>query len=226
MIHIEFSLDHPLLRESLRDLPETRLTWERTDRAKGGRVWALLWAEGEDLGAFERATGDDPTVASISRVVESHERRLYKVEIDGDALDETYPLLVDLGCLVRELSVTQEGWEARIVFPEQSAVDRFFDHCRTDGLSFRIHRVYEERDEADRETFGLTDRQLETLRTAVEFGYLDVPRRSTLEDLGDRLGISDTAVSQRFRRGVKRLVENTLSTDAETRPEPVERLQR
>jgi hypothetical protein len=53
---------------------------------------------------------------------------------------------------------------------------------------------------------GLTDRQREALRVALETGYFSVPRETSLEDLAKRLDVSDTAASQRLRRGVENLI--------------------
>ncbi|WP_254535165.1 helix-turn-helix domain-containing protein [Halomarina litorea] len=223
MIIIEFSIDHPLLRETLNEAPGVTLSWEQTDALGDGRIVTLLWAEGGDIEILEAGMASDPTVNRWSETAEVGGRRLYQVEMVGDALDGTYLLLVELGCLLQSLAGTAEGWEARVAFPEQTTVDHFFDHCRTTGLGYTIHRVYEERPGRDGEQFGLTTEQLETLRAAVELGYLDVPRENTLQDLGRELDVSDTAASQRFRRGVKRLVENTLNPDTKARPPPVGR---
>lgn len=222
MITIDFTLDTPFLGEAVGDAPRTTLSWERTDVIGEGRVCALLWAEGGDFEALEAGMHSDPTVEPPTRTVRVGERRLYQVEVTGEALDGTYPLLAEEGCLVQRAKGSCDGWELRVAFPDQPAVDRFFAHCRSTGLGFDVRRIYEERDEADSERFGLTPAQLETLRAAVELGYLDVPRENTLDDLGRRLGVSDTAASQRFRRGVKRLVENTLDPTTESNSPPVE----
>ncbi len=47
---------------------------------------------------------------------------------------------------------------------------------------------------------ALTDRQLEALRTAVELGYYEVPRRATLADVADALGCAESSASVLVRR--------------------------
>lgn len=47
---------------------------------------------------------------------------------------------------------------------------------------------------------GLTTRQRETLRLAADRCYFEIPRRATLADLADELGVSDQAISERLRR--------------------------
>lgn len=61
----------------------------------------------------------------------------------------------------------------------------------------------------------------ETLALAVERGYFETPRRETLGSLGDRLGISDTAVSNNLRRAERKLLERVVSTLADMEGERV-----
>ncbi|WP_254531435.1 helix-turn-helix domain-containing protein [Natrinema gelatinilyticum] len=56
----------------------------------------------------------------------------------------------------------------------------------------------------------MTDRQQETLIVAVDAGCLDIPQSCSLAKLGERSDISSNAASERFRHGVKPLVENTV----------------
>jgi predicted DNA binding protein len=54
----------------------------------------------------------------------------------------------------------------------------------------------------------LTPRQQETLRTAVEVGYYDEPRRVTYRDIADRLQISAGTVGEHLRK-----IEAKILTD-------------
>ncbi|MFC7137822.1 helix-turn-helix domain-containing protein [Halobaculum litoreum] len=47
-----------------------------------------------------------------------------------------------------------------------------------------------------------------------------MPRAVTLEELGDRLGISDTAASQRLRRGITALLTESLDRPRQAEGEP------
>ncbi|WP_227377759.1 helix-turn-helix domain-containing protein [Haladaptatus halobius] len=62
---------------------------------------------------------------------------------------------------------------------------------------------------------GLTDTQRETLLSAVDYGYFEIPRESSLAELATQLGISQNAASERIRCGVKQLVTETLKSDRE-----------
>ncbi|MEM4782170.1 MAG: helix-turn-helix domain-containing protein [Halalkalicoccus sp.] len=61
----------------------------------------------------------------------------------------------------------------------------------------------------------MTDAQYDTLLTALETGYFDIPRGIMTEELGERLGISDQAVVERIRRGLTNVLTHILITPDE-----------
>lgn len=63
--------------------------------------------------------------------------------------------------------------------------------------------------------FGLSDAQYETLITAYELGYFQVPRETTVDELGEELGVSAQSVSERLRRGHEKLVSGALPAAVE-----------
>lgn len=61
---------------------------------------------------------------------------------------------------------------------------------------------------ADR--WGLTPAQADALQTAHEMGYFAVPRDADATDVADAMGISKSAFLERLRRGLHRLLGETL----------------
>jgi hypothetical protein len=59
----------------------------------------------------------------------------------------------------------------------------------------------------------LTVEERETLRTALEMGYFEAPRATTLVDIADELGRSDVEVSQQLRRGMGTALRSTTVLD-------------
>jgi predicted DNA binding protein len=55
---------------------------------------------------------------------------------------------------------------------------------------------------------GLTERQVRTLRTAVEMGYFDTPRRASIKDVALRLGVSPSTAVEHLRKAEKKVLEN------------------
>lgn len=53
----------------------------------------------------------------------------------------------------------------------------------------------------------LTEKQEMALRMALEMGFFDYPKKSTISDISRKLGINSSTLSERMRRGMKRLLE-------------------
>ncbi|WP_433630663.1 helix-turn-helix domain-containing protein [Halomicrococcus sp. NG-SE-24] len=211
MLITEFTLDHPILRQTLRSNRETTVLHERSNAVDDDRVRILFWAEGGDLDAFESALSEDPTVTEPNRVTTIDDRRLYQVELSGEGLESSvYPMLVEVGGVNHEVAATHEGWEFKTSFPDRPSLERFHDYCRNHDIDIELHRVYGQQSTGDGGEFGLTDEQRAALRTAFEAGYFEIPRDASLEELGDHLDISANAASNRLRRGTKTLLKNTV----------------
>lgn len=216
MTFVEFRLDYPLLREALRRVPDMTVEWVR-NVAPEGDTEMLFFAEGGDFDAFATALEADPTVTLVDST-EMGDQRIYRVGLvdpGGETTPGLYSILTETASLVLSATATHERWYCHFGFPDRSALNRFFEACRDRDIGFEIVRMTEERD-AENASFGLTEPQREALVAAVDCGFFDVPRQCTLEDLGDRLDISDTATSMRLRRGTKTLVERTVHPDHES----------
>lgn len=212
MTFVEFRLDYPFLREALQRVPEMEIEWVRNVAGDNGREM-LFWAHGDDFNAFDAAIEADSTVRLVDSTAVGDDRiyRVVLVDRAGESAAELYPILIETASFIQSATATHEGWYCRFGFPDRSALDHFFRACRERGIEHEIDRLVEGRGHDARDAnAGLTDAQYQALIAAIEGGFFDVPRQCTLDELGDRLGISDTAASMRLRRGMKTLVERTL----------------
>ncbi len=55
---------------------------------------------------------------------------------------------------------------------------------------------------------GLTERQVKTLKKAVEMGYFDTPRRASIKDVAQKLGVSPSTAVEHLRKAEKKVLEN------------------
>lgn len=213
LVFIEARLDHPLLRTALRRVPAMRLEWVRNMELDGEREM-LFWAGGG--GAFDRfeaGLDEDPTV-TLFRSVPLGEQRLYQVTMTPEGVtDDVYPVVVEVGGMVSEATVTRRGWDVRFVFPDAAGAERFFAAAREHADVFDLKRLYEALPADEEHALDLTQAQREALLVALEAGYFEVPRRCSLRDLSEELGVSDNAVSQRLRRGLKSLLYRTVGSE-------------
>lgn len=174
------------------------------------RVMPYIWVEVEESAPFERLVEESPNVVDIARLDRIDGRSLYRVDWDERVQSLIYGMAATEATIL-EASGGQE-WQFRIRFADHENLREFNEYCRTNGIEFRLRRVYTLADEADDDALGLTEQQREALQAAFEQGYFEVPRRATLSDLADTLGISQQATSERIRRGVSQVLADSLTS--------------
>lgn len=216
MLIATLRLDYSILRETLARHPDVWLTWEQSDITEDGTHKMLVWIESDDFEELHEALETDPTVGDFSRLAAFNGRRLYHIELSEEGHRESlYPLIIEEGIVLDRVTADGDGWAFRVTFPDHDALEEFWDFCDDHDLEVTLRRLYEERGADGRSRYGLTDRQRETLVAAVEEGYLEIPRSCSLAELGEGLDVSSNAASERFRRGVRRLIRNTVHPEAD-----------
>lgn len=233
MLFATFSVDYPILRETLAHAPAVTVTWEQSDLTGDGDHRMLVWvAPDEDavddtddaFEAFDAGLETDPTVGAPLRVVDFDDRRLYHLPLTRDGRRASvYPLVIDDGSVLQDVTATHEGWFFRAAFPDDAALERFHEFFVERDLEIEIRQLYDAGEcsgaAAGGTQYGLTERQRDVLVAAVDTGYLDIPRSASLAELAEGFDISSNAASERFRRGVRTLIENTVYPDEETASE-------
>jgi len=122
--------------------------------------------------------------------------------------------LVRHGASPRSLSATAGGMEAVVDVPTATDVREFVEMLREAypevELTARrsVERATHSRQELVSSLFdGLTDRQLEVLRTAYFAGFFEWPRTSTGEDVAEMLDVTQPTVNRHLRLGQQCLLE-------------------
>lgn len=167
-----------------------------------------LWVPTEDADDVETSLSTSPLVDTAEVVDETGEETLFRVRWE-DAVDGVLAALRDTGGALLKASGTADLWTFRARFGHHDDVSVFHQRCLDAGISLTLEELHD-RATGDDGDETVTDAQREALLAALEAGYYDVPRAVTLEQLADRLDISDTALSQRLRRGTRSLLESTL----------------
>ena len=209
----DFYLETPVLRSTLSAAPDVEVSLEQQTSRESKPFALAFWASDGDFDRFEAALADDSTVADFRVLAEVDDQRLYQVELteEGDRL-MTYHSWADLGGVFVSSERTGTGWRTRIRFPDRESLRQYAEFCREKGLTFELQQLYNAGGR-ESESYGLTDRQHETLRTATEMGYYSVPREVELVDLAAVLGVSRQAISERLRRATEALVRATICDD-------------
>lgn len=105
---------------------------------------------------------------------------------------------------------TTEAWLFRVRAPDRDSLHELTERCGGERDIVRVGRVYEPISGPERVESVLTPQQETALRAARDVGYFRVPREVSLEELSEELDVSDSAVSQRLRRGTDALLSAVL----------------
>lgn len=200
-----FALDH-----ALTTAPEMTVEADRLASHSTLEVLPFLWVSGGDFERFKRVLEDDPSVEQVTIAEETASEILYRFEWD-DGFCDLINEIVDHHAAIMEAKAHAGRWRLKLRFSEESEVSLFQQHFQETDRTFTVNQLYHPTGPRQRE-FGLTAEQYETLVAAAREGYFGVPRSTSVEKLGDDLGVSANSVSQRLRRGTEALVQNTLTS--------------
>ncbi|WP_423746534.1 helix-turn-helix domain-containing protein [Haladaptatus sp. SPP-AMP-3] len=209
----EFRLRDPRLPlvDIVAATPGTNLEVDRTLTVDSDQPVVICWVETPSFETFETELAENSTVATYSVLRTTREQRLYHVQLQNPLLS-VKTAFVKLGAVPAGRStITDDGWEIQANFPNRDALARFRDICREREISFRLDSLYEPTPKSNElSNMGLTTKQREALITAYESDYFHIPRRTTLGDLSEQLGISKPSFSKRLRRAQQHVLDDVI----------------
>ena len=161
-----------------------------------GRLLEFFTVQGASPERVLELSADAPAIEEVRVVRSDEDGGLFQFVVAGPCVTVT---LADVGAMTR--SVTASRGEGRVVAERHPGSELVARRQRDGGL------------EVTQEAFdtrlldGLTDRQLEVLRTAYLSGYFSWPRETGAEACAEALGISQPTFSQHLRVGQHRLFD-------------------
>lgn len=175
----------------------------------GDTVMPFLWVTGPDFERFERDVSGHESVDELTPLDRVQGSTLYRVTWHEQANDLIGAITDTGGTILRAQS--DAHWTFHVRFPDHDTLSQFYNLCTDHGISIHIERTYTltERPESAHQ-FSLSDQQREALVLGLRSGYFDTPSQADLDDLAAELGISQQALSNRIRRGTKRVLEEAL----------------
>lgn len=214
VVILEFSVgaEEFLLGEVLGDAsPADTIELERVVPL-GDQTIPFLWVSSADFELFERSVGAHDAVAGVEQLGEIDGLGLYQISWSEVPPHQLVAGLVDASGTLLE---AQEGdrWLFRVRFPSHDHLGQFYNYCSEHDVPIRVERILPLTPTGSRgPLFELSTEQRDAVLLALERGYFDTPRETTLEELGADLEISQQAVSDRIRRGVRRVLKDSLSS--------------
>jgi len=152
------------------------------------------------------------------RLVSDDSGALFEVTVGGETLPSR---LVRHGGNPRSLAVSLERMAVVVDVPTATNVREFVEMLRNAYPSVELvgRRTVERGAHTSQELVatlleGLTDRQLEVLRTAYFAGFFEWPRTSTGEDVAAMLGVTQPTVNRHLRLGQQRLLTRLFDDES------------
>ncbi|MCU0798804.1 MAG: helix-turn-helix domain-containing protein [Candidatus Thermoplasmatota archaeon] len=119
--------------------------------------------------------------------------------------------IVESGCFLVSARTSEGGWvEWKLILNEKLQLQRLVDELKGRKIDSKLILI---QPIDDRES--LTPRQEKIIKTALERGYYDFPKRIGIRELARLFDISTASVSETLRRGQKKIIEEHFrdSTD-------------
>jgi predicted DNA binding protein len=169
------------------------------------RVMPYVWVSGSGFDEFERDVRSSEHVVSLTALDRIDDAVLYSIEW-SPAVESLMNGFVVSNATILEAHGNAE-WVFRVRFENHRDLSVFHDYCTDHDIAYVVGRIYTlDPESAAVNRFGLTSEQREILVAALEAGYYEVPRRTSLDDLAARYGITQQAASERLRRASDRVL--------------------
>ena len=207
---VEFTVpdEEFLLGQVLADPPVMEIELERIVPT-GDAVIPFLWVRGDDHEVFERRVNDQEAIGSFQALDRPGEWILYRTEWADNPFSLLAIINESRGVILE--GIGNDGWTFRLRFPDHDALSTFYNLCMQQDINLHIDRSYTLTEKTEfGHQFGLSQQQREALILAFRNGYFDSPSQTSLAALAETLNISEQAVSDRIRRGNRKVLGEVL----------------
>ncbi|MEW6748548.1 MAG: helix-turn-helix domain-containing protein [Candidatus Micrarchaeota archaeon] len=199
--------------------PDTRIRYLAELGSSDNRISHLFNIRGGDLARFIDSLRRHATAVDV-KVLRKDGKRADIITITKEDASTHHALNIS-GCAFITTPVYDSGIErARLFAPSFDSLKQFLDSLKNSyNVKVASKHYLKETERICTEehlksgymefisaTDMLTERQMEALRLASRLRYYDVPKQSTLKDIGERMGISDAAAGELLRKAQKKLL--------------------
>ncbi|WP_458208076.1 helix-turn-helix domain-containing protein [Haladaptatus sp. NG-SE-30] len=179
-------------------------------------VWVMATKAAPQPELIEEAFTESPDIEGYELLTAIGDKRLYRLHWLPTVESLLDGILQARGTIVEGYGEHGE-WAFRLRFATQDDISQFDDYCATHEIARTIDRVTDIHPPEGRR-LDLSPEQLEVMRVAYSHGYFEVPRRISQTDLGDLLGITHQAASERLRRANEKIIEQSMASLFEIDP--------
>ena len=152
-----------------------------------------------------RWLGSDPSVLSME-LTDLSKNRSMGVVVANHCKACTSIIRSDLAVFVSSAATEDDCLVGYKLFLGDDGVPTLLNRLSKDGVNYSVKDVGPfSRDSR------LTQKQLDFLKSAMDMGFYDFPRRITLTNLAEKLGIKPSTLSEILRAGEKNILGSFLS---------------
>ncbi|EMA56184.1 helix-turn-helix domain-containing protein [Halococcus thailandensis] len=206
---IVYTIETPSYLDLLNEVPQIQLTLKQMVACDPETVLLTFWAENGDPDTIENILQESELLSDVAILDnQNNGQTLYQVQLP--AKKTTYWKWTELKGVLLDGVGTQKGWTIRMRFPTREAVFAYRDYCEEQEIPFRLKSI--KTDNVPREN-DLTAAQFQVLEAAVQGGYFNIPRDTSIAELATRFDISDQAASERLRRALSNVLTNHSSLE-------------
>lgn len=192
-------------------LPEVTVELERMV-PHDQTIVPYFWVRGAEVDDIEAAFETRSGLTEVELIDSVGGNSFLRASWDSDQFS-LLDALADAKVVLLSGVGSAECWNFEVRGESQTAVRAFREACRSHGIQIEIKAVHSLLP-VDSDRYELTETQQEALLLAYERGYFDSPRTATLDEIAAELGITQQSLSSRLRRGLRRLIANTLARSA------------
>ena len=203
--------DKFVLSETLSSVPNANFEVEGVVETCETGVMPLIWASAVDQDHLDTALVDDPMTEEVELLSDHADRWLYRMKWINSVQGLLETLVTNQATMLT--ATTSNGrWIVKLMFPTHDGVSETVALCKEQDIDLEIIAIREMNGQPVGR-YGLTNAQFEALTTAWRQGFYTVPREVDLVDVAADLGVSHQALSERLRRGIDALIQDTLMAD-------------
>lgn len=195
------------LGDTLAAVPSATIELDRLVAHSPTYVMPFIWLINADQQAFEAAVADDASVKDATNTDSFGSSHLYQISWT-DIVSDRLELILDHEGVILEARGSGDAWRLWVRFGTRDHFTEFKRHFDQYG-NVTLHAMTNQQTPGGIH-YGVSNKQRDALLAAYDQGYYDVPRTASGKDIAEQLDVSQQAVSNRLRRGVHTLIENTL----------------
>ncbi|RDI72824.1 helix-turn-helix domain-containing protein [Halopelagius longus] len=172
-------------------------------------ILPYFWVRGEPVEHVRKALEERGALESYTLIDNLGDQGLFRAEWNPD-VEGILTGIIDAELTVISATGTEDEWTFEFRDEDTAPIAEFQQYCADHGIDVTLGHIHSVGAPTDEGAYGLTTEQREAVLLAYENGYYTTPPETNLGELAEELGITHQSFSDRLRRGVHNLIEETL----------------